>query len=108
MAFADVIPVPRGNAYRHVALNNRLTAQTRIQLEIGSLFDAVELIVIHLGKIADALFHNHMARGAGAAASARVFQMEAEIHSDVEQRFGLAMILVRQLAGFKLERFVGG
>ena len=102
MPFADVIPIPRRNVHHHIALHYRLTSQAGIQLVIGSLFHAVELVVIHLGKIIDALFHDDMAGGAGATASASVFEMKAEIHSDVEQRLGLAVILVRQLAGFKL------
>jgi len=107
MAFADVVPVPRRNGYRHVALHDCLTTQPRIELEVGSLFDPVKLVVVHLGKIVDTLFHDHVASGAGATASAGVFQMKAEIHSDIEQRLRLAVTLIRQLAGFKLEGLVG-
>lgn len=108
MAFADVIPVPRRNTHCHIALHNRLATQTRIELEVGSLFHAVEFIVIHLGKIIDALFHHNMARRARATPSASMFQMKTEIHSDIEQRLGLAVILIRQPAGFEFEGFVGG
>jgi hypothetical protein len=108
MPFANVIPVPRRNAHRHIALHNRLAPQTRIELEVGSLFHAVELIVIHLGKIINTLFHDDMASSAGAAAAACVLQVKTKIHSDIEQRLGLAVILIRQLAGFKLESLVGG
>ena len=108
MPFTDVIPVPRRNTNRHIALHNRLTPKPRIKLEVGSLFHAVKLVVFHLGKIVHSLFHDHMASSAGATPSTSMFQMETEIHGNIQQRFWLAMILIRQLTGFKLEGFVGG
>ena len=83
---------------RDIALHDGLTAQTRIQLKIGSLLDPVELIVIHLREVVYSLFHHNMAGSAGATAATCVFQVKAEIHGDIEQRFGLAVTLIRQLA----------
>ena len=39
-----------------------------------------------------------MARGTGAVSAASVIEMDAEVQSDIEQRFLLAMVFVRQLA----------
>ena len=108
MPFADVVAVPRRYVNGHVALHNGLTTQTRVELEIRRLLHAVEFVVIHLGEVVHPVFHHHVARGACTTATAGMLQMEAEIHGDIEQRSGLAMILIRQLAGFELERLVGG
>src|SRR5580704_6178451 len=70
---------------------------------IGGLLHAVELVVVHLGKIIVAFLHHHMARRAGATAAAGVFQMEADVHRDIEQRFRLPIPFIRQLALFELE-----
>ena len=106
---ADVIRgSTKGWGDRHVALHYRLTPQPRIELEVGSLLDAIELIVFHRRKIFNARFHNDVTRGAGTASPAGVLQMKPEIHRDVQQRFRLAVIFIRQLAGFKFKGFVGG
>src|SRR4051812_12894478 len=49
-----------------------------------------------------------MTGGACAAAAAGVFQMEPEIHCDIEQGFGKPMAFVRQFAGFEFKGLVSG
>ncbi len=92
----------------HVALDYRLAAQPRVELEIGGLFHTVHLVVFHLGKVIEALFRHHMAGSAGAASAAGMFEMETEVHGYVQERFRQPMSLIRQLAGLELERLIGG
>jgi hypothetical protein len=106
MAFADVIPVPFRNIHLDVALHHRLASEPRMQLVIGRLFDSIEFVILHLGQVVAALLHHHMARRAGAASAAGMFQMEPKIHRDIEQRFRPAMALIRQLPRLELERFI--
>jgi hypothetical protein len=49
-----------------------------------------------------------VARGACATAATGMFQMDAEVHGDVEERLGFAVIIVRQFAQFKLYSLVFG
>ena len=46
----------------------------------------------------------HVAGGAGAASAAGVFELDAEVHRDVENRFGLAVLVVGKLSGLELDR----
>lgn len=103
MAFTHVIPVPFGNVHSHVALHNRLASQPGMKLIIGRLFHPVEFIVVHFGKVRIAFLYHHMARRTRAASAAGVFQMEADVHRDIEQRFRFSMPFVRQLALLELE-----
>jgi hypothetical protein len=104
----DVIPVPFRYHHRYVALHHSLASQPGIQLKIGSLLHAVDLIVINLRKIVHALFHNHMAGGAGAASAAGMFQVEPVVHRDIEQRTGEPVAFIGQFALFEFKRLVGG
>jgi hypothetical protein len=108
MSFADVVPVPVRNHYRHITLHHCLTTQPGIQLKIGCLFHPIDLIIFNLRKIVHALFDDHVTGGARAASSTRVFQMEAIVHRDIEQRFGEPVALVGQFARFKFKRLVSG
>ena len=107
MAFADVVPVPLRNIHHHIALDHRLASKARMQLIIGRLLHAVQLIVFHLGKIGVSLFDHHMTGRTRTTSAARVLQMEAEIHRDIQQRFGLAMTFVGQFSGLKFECLTG-
>lgn len=74
-----------------------------MELVVGRLLHPVEFVVLHPGKIRSALFHDDMAGCARAASAAGVFQMEAEVHCDIEQRFGFSMAFIRQVATIELE-----
>ena len=94
MPFADIIPVPVRNMHGDVPFNDGLATQPRRQLVVGGLFDAIHLVVIHLGQAAGSLLHHHVASRTGATSAAGVFQMEAKIHRYVEQRFRLPMSFI--------------
>ena len=46
-----------------------------------------------------------MAGGAGAVASAGMFQVDAFAQEDIEQRLRFSMFMIRKLAMFKLDLF---
>src|SRR5665213_2349212 len=108
VALADVIAVPIGNMDRYIAFHYRLATQSGVQLEVGRLFHAIHLVVVHFGEVVHSLLHNYVARSAGAASPAGVFQMESVVHRDIEQRFRTPVILIGQLAGLELENFSRG
>jgi hypothetical protein len=54
------------------------------------------------------LLDQDVARGACATAATGMFQMDAEVHGDVEERLGFAVIVIRQFAQFELYCFVLG
>jgi hypothetical protein len=95
MAFTDVVPVPFRNSYGNIALNDRLASKAGMELVIGRLFHAVELVVIHFGQVGVALLDYNMARCARTASTARVLEMEPEVHRNIQQRFRLAMSFIR-------------
>ena len=103
-ALADVVAIPGGDLDGHIALHHCLACQARMQGQAGSLIHPVQLIVIRLGKIGVAAFHNHVAGGAGAASSTGVFQLNSEIQRDVQNRLGLTVFVVREFPVFKLDR----
>ena len=95
MSFAYVIPVPVRNQHSNITLYDRLASQAGRELKIRGLFHSIDFIVFHFGQIRLALFHDHMASGAGAASAACMLQVKAEIHRDIEQRLRTPMSLVR-------------
>ena len=107
-ALRHIVPVPRRNLHHHLSwfLNHGLTSQARIELQISSHVEAVRFFVIHLAKQFFALFHEDVARGAGAVTAAGVLQMQAKVQRYVQNRFRLAMVLIGKLAMFKLEAAV--
>ena len=107
MAFADVVAVPGGNLDYDIAFDHSLATKTGTELIIGRLFHAIEFIVIHLGKRVLAFFHHDMAGGAGTTASAGMFEVETEIHRNIQKRTGAAMSFVGQGRGIELKRLAG-
>jgi hypothetical protein len=85
VAFANVISIPIGNVHDHITLNDGLATEARVKLEIGGLFNPVQFVVIHLGKIVLPGLHHHMTGCARAASAAGVFEVETEIHGHVEK-----------------------
>ena len=47
--------------------------------------------------------HDDVARSAGAVSAAGMFQMDSEVQADVEKRFGLAVLVVRQFSRLELD-----
>jgi len=73
--------------------------------QAGGLVEPVHFVVIRRirTQILIALFHDHVAGGAGAASSAGVFDLHAEIDGDVQNGLGFAMFVVGKLAGLKFD-----
>jgi len=67
-----------------ISLDDRLTAKAGTKRETGGHIETVQFIVFGFGEIRLAVLHQNVACGASAAAAASVFQMDAEIHCDVE------------------------
>src|SRR5208337_770382 len=108
--FRNIIAVPRRNFNHHFAglFDHSLTSQTRVELQVGGHVEAIGLFVVHLAEQLLALLHHNVTGGAGAVAAAGVLQMQAEVHGHVQERLRLAVLLVGQLAVFKLEALVLG
>ncbi len=87
-AFADVVAIPSRNFGDYVTFDYRLATEAGVHLEIRGLLYAIELIVFHFGEVLFTLFDDHVASRAGTVPTASMLQVEAEIHSDIEQRFG--------------------
>jgi hypothetical protein len=104
VAFADVVPVPFRNGYGNIALNDGLTSEAGMELVIGRLFHAVEFIVLHLGQVGVAFLDYNVAGCASTASATCMFEMEPEVHRDIQQRFRFAMSFIRQFTRFELER----
>lgn len=105
-AFADVIAVPGWNLHAHVALDHGLAAEARVEGEARSHIQPVKLIIVGFGKIFIAAGHDHVTSGASATPSAGVLELNAEIERHIQNRFGLAMFVVRQLAVLELDGLV--
>jgi hypothetical protein len=82
-----VIPVPRWNFnYDFSRLRDGyLTAQARIQLQIGGHVETISLIVVHLREIFRSFFHPDVARGAGAIAAASMIERDTIIQRDIQK-----------------------
>src|SRR5208283_940033 len=106
----DVVSVPCRYLNHDLAwlLNHGLASQTRVELQIGSHVEAVRLVVVHLTEKLFALLHHDVTSGASAVSAASVLQMQAKIHSHVQDRLWLAMLLIRQLAMLKFKALVLG
>jgi len=108
MPFADVVTVPIRNMNRHIALYHGLAPQARRELVVGRLFDPIKLVIFHFGEVFRPLLYHHMARGACAASAARMLQMEAEIHRNIQQGLRTPVFFIRQFPILELERLVRG
>ena len=66
----------------------------------------IKLVVVSFGQIRIAAFYDHVAGGAGAATAAGVFELNAEVQRDIEDRLRLAVLVVRKLAVLELDGLV--
>src|SRR5271166_680252 len=109
-SFGNVVAVPRWNLDHYLArlLDDRLAAQARLELQIGSHVELVGFVVFHGTEKFLAFLHHDVAGGAGAVAAAGVLEVKTEVHGDVEQRLRLAVVLVGELAVLELKGLVLG
>lgn len=78
-----------------------------MQRHPGGLFHSIQFIVVGLAqRVVGAVLYDHVARGACAASAAAVLQLNSKIQRDIQNGFGLSMMLVGQFPGLKLDRTV--
>src|ERR1035441_9323578 len=108
-AFTDIVAVPRRDLENDLALLHELhlAAEAAIQLQIGGHVEAVGLVVIHLGNEFLAGFYNDVTSGAGAVAPAGMLHLKTCVERDIEERFGLAVVVIRQRRKVELIAHVG-
>ena len=97
-AFTDEILIPTRDFYYDVALNNGLTAQAGMEGQSGSHVEPIGFVFIHFRKIVVAFFDDDVASCTGTAAAAGMIKMNAEVHADIEDRFGFAMLSIRHVS----------
>jgi hypothetical protein len=74
-----------------------------MQAQIGCGVQPVLFLFCHFRQILLSLLHPYVAGGAGAASSTCVFEVESEVQSDIEKRFGSSMFAVGKAAGLELD-----
>ena len=77
-----------------------------MQRQAGRQLQAIQLVFFGFGEIVVARLDDYVTSRTRATAAAGMFQMEARIHSDVQEGFGFAMFMIRQLPGFELHGLV--
>jgi len=77
-----------------------------VQGQPGSHIETIEFIIFGFREVFVALFHNDVASRASAASSARMLKLYAIVKRHIQNGFRLAMIGIRQLAGFKLDGLI--
>lgn len=68
--------------------------------------ETIQFVIIGGRKIVVPGFHDHVASRARTASAASVFDMNAEIHRDIENRFGFSMFVIRKLAVFEFHGLI--
>ena len=102
-AFLHVVPRVHRQLADDVARDDGLAAEARLRGEAPRRVEAIGFVVLHLAQVLRAFVDDDVARRAGAAPAARVLERNAEILGDVEERLGLAVMRVRQLAVLELD-----
>jgi hypothetical protein len=84
-AFADVVAIPSGDLDGYIAGYDRLASQARMEGEAGGLIEAVELVFVGgvWTQVRVTLLDDDVTGSAGAAPSAGVFDMHAEVDCDI-------------------------
>ena len=77
-----------------------------MQRQVGRGIQLVEFVIVGFRQVGVTRSDDHMAGSASATAATGMFQMDAEVHGDVQQRLGFPVILKRQLPVFKFDRLV--
>src|SRR5690349_23907069 len=106
----NIVAIPRGDLYNNFARlrDLGLTAEARIQLQIGGHVEAVGFVVVHFGEIFGAFLNPDVTGSAGAVAAAGVIERDAEVQCDIENRLFFAVILIWQFAVLELHSLALG
>src|SRR5262249_55713414 len=103
-AFLDVVAGVHRHLADDVARDDRLAAEARFRPQVPGGVETIGLVVLHLAEVLGAFADEDVAGRTRAAAAARVLERDIEVLGDVEERFGLAVMRVRQLAALELDR----
>ena len=106
MLFGNVVTIPGRDLDDDFAglSDLRLASETLVELQIGGHVEAIGFLVIHFGEEFFSFAHYDVASGAGAIAAARVVEPDAIVDGDIEDRLGLAVFFVWQLAVLEFNR----
>src|SRR5437762_6169250 len=102
-ALLHVVPRIHRQLADDITADHRLATEARMRGQPPRGVEAVGFVVLHLAEMLGPLFDDHMTGRAGTASAARVLERDAEIFRDVEERLGLAVVRVRQLAMLELD-----
>ena len=97
-AFTYVVAIPGWDFHFHIALHDALAAEARAQRQARRHVEPVSLVVVHLRKILHTLRHDDVACRTGAVATASVFQVNAVVQADIQDRLRFAVLLIRKLS----------
>src|SRR5688572_8330476 len=74
-----------------------------MQCQTGSHLEPVDLVVLSLSQVVvSVVLDDHVAGRTRATATARMLEMNSEMHAHVEQGFGLPMPVIRKMPGLEL------
>jgi hypothetical protein len=97
-AFTDVIAIPRWDFHFDVTLDYALATQARSPGQPRGHIKSIGFVVVHFRKVLHlALRDDYVACGAGIVASTGVFQVDTEVETDVQNRFGFPVFMIRKL-----------
>src|SRR5579875_1059352 len=88
-------------------LDYRLASEARSGGQARRLVKHVLFLLSRLGEPVRALFHDHMAGGAGAVSTASMLEMDTVAKQDVENRPGAAVMMERRGGGIELDDLLG-
>ena len=89
---------------RHVAFDDRLATQPRVQRQPVGQIETILFVVLHLGEVLFTPLHYDVTCRTCAVAPASVFERYAEVQSDIQKRSLQAVLMVRRDAGLILDR----
>src|SRR5438270_7889377 len=106
----NVVAIPCWNFHNNFARfrDLGLTAEARIQLQIGGHVEAVGFVVVHFGETLGAFLHPDVTGGTRAVAATGVIERDAEVQCDIENRLFFAVILIWQFAVLELHSLALG
>ena len=110
MLLGNIVAIPRGDLYNNFTRlrDLGLTAEARIQLQIGGHVQAVGLVVVHFREILGAFLYPDVTSRAGAVAAAGVVERDTEVQCHIENRLFFAVIFIGQFAVLELHSLALG
>ncbi len=73
-----------------------------MERQTGRRVQTIQFVIVSLGqRTVGSVLDNDMTGRAGAVSAAGVLELNPEMEGDVQNRFGLAVLVVRQLPRFK-------